>query len=287
MIVKKIKQLKKIISSIHNKDVYFIPTMGNLHDGHLSLIKYAQEKKQFLIVSIFVNPLQFDDKKDFKNYPKTIKSDLKILEKFKIDIIFLPDDNFSKGNLSKVTIESITKKLCGTNRPGHFSGVATILLKFLNLIQPDFLVLGKKDFQQILVIKQTIKDFFFKTKIIELPIIRDNDGLALSSRNSLIPLKKKNVTKNIFMTLKLISNEIKRNGLKKKKLEFYKKKILQNGIEKINYLEILNEKDLSEVNSKPCMARIFISVSVSGVKLIDNFKISQKVALRSGKLIVK
>ncbi|MBD23195.1 MAG: pantoate--beta-alanine ligase [Alphaproteobacteria bacterium] len=191
MIVKKIKQLKKIISSIHNKDVYFIPTMGNLHDGHLSLIKYAQEKKQFLIVSIFVNPLQFDDKKDFKNYPKTIKSDLKILEKFKIDIIFLPDDNFSKGNLSKVTIESITKKLCGTNRPGHFSGVATILLKFLNLIQPDFLVLGKKDFQQILVIKQTIKDFFFKTKIIELPIIRDNDGLALSSRNSLIPLKKK------------------------------------------------------------------------------------------------
>ena len=217
MIVKKIKQLKKIISSIHNKDVYFIPTMGNLHDGHLSLIKYAQEKKQFLIVSIFVNPLQFDDKKDFKNYPKTIKSDLKILEKFKIDIIFLPDDNFSKGNLSKVTIESITKKLCGTNRPGHFSGVATILLKFLNLIQPDFLVLGKKDFQQILVIKQTIKDFFFKTKIIELPIIRDNDGLALSSRNSLIPLKKKNVTKNIFMTLKLISNEIKRNGLKKKK----------------------------------------------------------------------
>ena len=286
MIVKKINQLKKIISSQPNKKIYFVPTMGNLHDGHLSLLEYAQKKKQFLIVSIFVNPLQFDSRKDFTKYPRTIKNDLKILKQFNIDMIFLPENNFSKENLSTVNIESLTNKLCGADRPGHFVGVATIILKFLNLIQPDFLMLGQKDYQQILVIRQIIKDFFFKTKIIELPIIRNNNGLALSSRNILIPHKKKELTKNIFLTLKLISDEIKNTGLKKTKIQFYKKKLLMSGIEKINYLEILNESDLSNVADKPCFARIFISVTISGIKLIDNTKISKRVVLRSGKFLI-
>ena len=286
MIVKKINQLKKIISSQLNKKIYFVPTMGNLHDGHLSLLKYAQKKKQFLIVSIFVNPLQFDSRKDFTKYPRTIKNDLKILKQFNIDMIFLPENNFSKENLSTVNIESLTNKLCGADRPGHFVGVATIILKFLNLIQPDFLMLGQKDYQQILVIRQIIKDFFFKTKIIELPIIRNNNGLALSSRNILIPHKKKELTKNIFLTLKLISDEIKNTGLKKTKIQFYKKKLLMSGIEKINYLEILNESDLNNVADKPCFARIFISVTISGIKLIDNIRISKKVVLRSGNFLI-
>jgi len=286
MIVKKINQLKKIISSQPNKKIYFVPTMGNLHDGHLSLLEYAQKKKQFLIVSIFVNPLQFDSRKDFTKYPRTIKNDLKILKQFNIDMIFLPENNFSKENLSTVNIESLTNKLCGADRPGHFVGVATIILKFLNLIQPDFLMLGQKDYQQILVIRQIIKDFFFKTKIIELPIIRNNNGLALSSRNILIPHKKKELTKNIFLTLKLISDEIKNKGLKKTKIQFYKKKLLMSGIEKINYLEILNESDLSNVADKPCFARIFISVSISGIKLIDNIRISKRVVLRSGNFLI-
>ena len=286
MIVKKINQLKKIISSQLNKKIYFVPTMGNLHDGHLSLLEYAQKKKQFLIVSIFVNPLQFDSRKDFTKYPRTIKNDLKILKQFNIDMIFLPENNFSKENLSTVNIESLTNKLCGADRPGHFVGVATIILKFLNLIQPDFLMLGQKDYQQILVIRQIIKDFFFKTKIIELPIIRNNNGLALSSRNILIPHKKKELTKNIFLTLKLISDEIKNTGLKKTKIQFYKKKLLMSGIEKINYLEILNESDLSSVADKPCFARIFISVTISGIKLIDNIRISKRVVLRSGNFLI-
>ena len=286
MIVKKINQLKKIISSQLNKKIYFVPTMGNLHDGHLSLLEYAQKKKQFLIVSIFVNPLQFDSRKDFTKYPRTIKNDLKILKQFNIDMIFLPENNFSKENLSTVNIESLTNKLCGADRPGHFVGVATIILKFLNLIQPDFLMLGQKDYQQILVIRQIIKDFFFKTKIIELPIIRNNNGLALSSRNILIPHKKKELTKNIFLTLKLISDEIKNTGLKITKIQFYKKKLLMSGIEKINYLEILNESDLSNVADKPCFARIFISVSISGIKLIDNIRISKRVVLRSGNFLI-
>ena len=116
MIVKKVKELKKIISSIHNKDIYFVPTMGNLHEGHLSLIKHAEKKKQFLIVSIFVNPLQFDKKIDFKRYPRTIENDLKILQEFDIDLIFLPENDFSIKSTSKVSLENITNKLCGIDR---------------------------------------------------------------------------------------------------------------------------------------------------------------------------
>ena len=286
MIVKNISRLRKIISSIPNKFIYFVPTMGNLHDGHLHLIKHAIEKKQFLVVSIYINPLQFNSQMDYKKYPRTLKRDLEILKKLKVDVIFLPDDNFSKDNISIVSLGKITYKLCGADRPGHFSGVATIILKFLNIIQPDFLVLGKKDYQQILVIKQVIKDFFFKTKIVEMQTIRDKDGLALSSRNKLIPRKKKHVSKNIFLTLKSISREIRMNGLIKSKLEFYKNSITESGIDKVNYLEILKEYDLSELGKKPAYARIFISVSISGIKLIDNLRISKKVTFKSGKFLL-
>ena len=284
MIVKNISRLKKIISSISNKVIYFVPTMGNLHEGHLQLIKYAKEKKQFLVVSIYVNP--FDSMIDYKKYPRTIKSDLKILAKLNVDLVFLPGNNFLKDNLSKLSLGNITHKLCGLDRPGHFSGVATIMLKFLNIIKPDYLVLGMKDYQQILVIKQIIKDFFLKTKVLERPTVRDLNGLALSSRNTLIPRTKKNDANNIFKSLKSISREIRMTGLEKTKLEFYKKIIVESGIDKVNYLEILNEDNLSEVACKPTDARIFISVSISGIKLIDNLKLYKKITFRSGKFLL-
>ena len=285
MIIKNISKLRKIMSSMSNKIIYYVPTMGNLHEGHLQLIKYAQEKKQFLVVSIYVNPLQFDSMIDYKKYPRTIKRDLTILKKLNVDIIFLPENNFLKDNLSKLSLGNITHKLCGIDRPGHFSGVATIILKFLNIIQPDILVLGKKDYQQILVIKQIIKDFFLKIKVLERPTVRDRNGLALSSRNMLIPRTKKNAAENIFRALKSISREIRMTGLEKIKLESYKKIIVDSGIDKVNYLEILNENNLDEIGNNPTNARIFISVSVSGIKLIDNLKVSKRINLRSGKFI--
>ena len=145
--------------------------MGNLHEGHLSLIKKSQKKDYFSLVSIFVNPLQFSEKNDFKNYPRTLKKDLELLKKHNVDLIFLPKKNFADTSLS-IDIGQLGKKLCGKDRPGHFSGVALIILKFLNLIQPHFLILGQKDYQQILVIKKLIKDFFFKTKVIILPTLQ-------------------------------------------------------------------------------------------------------------------
>ena len=290
MIIKKVSDLKNILKnlrSIPRKKLYFIPTMGSLHEGHLSLIKFAQEKKALIILSIFVNPLQFDDKEDFRNYPRNLEKDLRVIKDLKIDIVFLPEASFAENiSSSKIDIKKLDRKLCGIDRPGHFEGVACIVLKFLNLIRPDFVILGEKDFQQILIIKQIIKTFFLKAKVVGLPIIREKSGLALSSRNKLIPAKKNEIAANIFSCLKEISKEIISNGLEIKNLELYKRKLLNLGIERVNYLEILKKKNLETLDQKPSNARIFISVKYFGIKLIDNLEVPEKLISKRGFIVV-
>ena len=282
MIIQTIKVLTETLENLRTKKtINFIPTMGNLHEGHLSLIKKSQKKDYVSLVSIFVNPLQFSEKNDFKNYPRTLKKDLELLKNHNVDLIFLPKENFSHTSLS-IDIGQLGKKLCGKDRPGHFSGVALIILKFLNLIQPHFLILGQKDYQQILVIKKLIKDFFFKTKVIILPTFRENNGLALSSRNRLISDKKKQLTKIIFETLKAIEFDIQNFGFKKKKLNSIRLKLLKQGFEKVNYIEILKEKSLSKLDSKPSKSRIFISITIDGIRLIDNIAIRKKLVEQKG-----
>ena len=282
MIIQTIKVLTETLENIRRKKtINFIPTMGNLHEGHLSLIKKSQKKGCVSLVSIFVNPLQFTEKNDFENYPRTLKKDLEILNKHNVDLIFLPEKNFANTSLS-IDIGQLGKKLCGKDRPGHFSGVALIILKFLNLIQPHFLILGQKDYQQILVIKKLIKDFSFKTKVIILPTFRENNGLALSSRNRLISDKKKHLTKIIFETLKAIAFDIENFGLKKKKLKSIRLKLLKLGFEKVNYIEILKEENLSKLNSKPSKSRIFISTTIDGIRLIDNVAVKEKLVEQRG-----
>ena len=282
MIIQTIKVLTETLEKIRRKKtINFIPTMGNLHEGHLSLIKKSQKKDYVSLVSIFVNPLQFSEKNDFKNYPRTLKKDLELLKKNNVDLIFLPKENFADTSLS-INIGQLGKKLCGMDRPGHFSGVAIIILKFLNLIQPHFLILGQKDYQQILVIKKLIKDFFFKTKVIILPTFRENNGLALSSRNRLISGKKKHLTKIIFETLKAIAFDIQNFGFKKKKLNSIRLKLLRQGFEKVNYIEILKEKNLAKLDSNPSKGRIFISITIEGIRLIDNIAIRKKLVEQKG-----
>ncbi len=282
MIIQNINVLTKTLKKIRQKKIInFIPTMGNLHEGHLSLIRKSQKRGHFSLVSIYVNPLQFSEKNDFKNYPRTLKSDLKLLKKYNVDLIFLPKKNFADTSLS-VDIGKLGNKLCGVNRPGHFSGVAMIILKFLNLIQPHFLTLGQKDYQQILVIKKLIKDFFFKTKVIISPICRENSGLALSSRNRLISDKKKHLPKIIFETLREIAFDIENFGLKKNKINSIRLKLLKLGFEKVNYIEVLKEESLSEIDSKPSRCRIFISITIDGIRLIDNIAVKEKLVKQKG-----
>ena len=282
MIIENTKTLTQTLDNIRQKKkINFIPTMGNLHDGHLSLIKKSQQKGYFSLVSIYVNPLQFSEKNDFKNYPRTLNKDLELLEKHNVDLIFLPKKNFADTSFS-VDIGEIGNKLCGVDRPGHFPGVALVIFKFLNLIQPHFITLGQKDYQQILVIKKLIKDFFLKTKLIIISTRREKNGLALSSRNQLISDEKKYLTKMIFETMSNIAFDIKNFGLKKNKINYYRLKLLKLGIEKVNYIKVLKEESLSELDSTPSRCRIFISITIEGVRLIDNIAMRKSLVKKDG-----
>ena len=282
MIIENVKVLQETLANIKGKKtINLIPTMGNLHEGHLSLIKKSQKRGYISLVSIYVNPLQFSEKSDFKNYPRTLKKDLEMLKTHNVDLIFLPQKNFADTTFS-VDIGTLGNKLCGIDRPSHFSGVILIILKFLNLIQPNFLTLGEKDYQQILVIKKLIKDFFFKTQLIIVPTCREKNGLALSSRNRLISDKKKHLTKIIFETLNIIAFDAENFGLKENKINYLTQKLLKLGFEKVNYIEVLKEESLSELDNTPSKCRIFISTTIDGVRLIDNIAVRKKLVKQKG-----
>ena len=283
-IIRHSKTLEKEIKVIQNSKINFIPTMGNLHNGHLSLIKAAKKNNFLNIVSIFVNPLQFNKKKDFINYPRTLKKDIEILKDLNVDIIFVPETKFASIKLEFSKIKYLDK-LCAIDRPGHFEGVVKIIYRFLRLINPDLIFLGKKDYQQILVIENLIEEFGFNTEIKKLPIIREKNGLALSSRNNLISKKKLNSTKFIFKILKNLSEKIINEGLFLSEIDDFQKEIINKGADKLNYLEILNSKNLSSIDSRPCKAIIFISAEFDGVKLIDNLEIKGKIKLDEEKII--
>ena len=283
-IIRHSKTLEKEIKLLHYSKINFIPTMGNLHDGHLSLIKAAKRNNFINVVSIFVNPLQFNEKKDFINYPRTIEKDIDILNGLNVDFIFLPEKEFE---LNKIKVSNIKylDKLCGIDRPGHFEGVAKIIYKFLRIINPDFIFLGKKDYQQTLVIENLIEKFGFITEIKRLPIIRDKNGLALSSRNNLISKDKLNATKLMFEILKNLSKKIINKGLFLHEIDEFKKKIISQGADKLNYLEILNSRNLKSIDSRPCKAIILISAEFDGVRLIDNLEIKGRIKLDETKII--
>ena len=283
-IIRHSKTLEKEIKLLHYSKINFIPTMGNLHDGHLSLVKEAKRNNFINIVSIFVNPLQFNEKKDFINYPRTIEKDIDILNGLNVDFIFLPEKEFE---LNKIKVSNIKylDKLCGIDRPGHFEGVAKIIYKFLRIINPDFIFLGKKDYQQTLVIENLIEKFGFNTEIKKLPTIRDKNGLALSSRNNLISKDKLNATKLMFEILKNLSKKIINKGLFLHEIDEFKKKIISQGADKLNYLEILNSRNLKPIDSRPCKAIILISAEFDGVRLIDNLEIKGRIKLYKTKII--
>ena len=282
------KTLSREIDSLRKsgKLINFIPTMGNLHLGHSSLFKKSENTEEIRVVSIFVNPLQFNDDKDFDNYPRTIESDKKKLLAEGVDILFLPDAQIINVVKFVFRLGHISRKLCGIDRSGHFEGVAKIILKFLDLIKPDFITLGEKDYQQLLVIKKIIKDFKMKTKVKPCPTVRDKDGIALSSRNKLLG-KKISLARYIPTVLKQITLEINDGRFELHRLKYFKDYLEKSGINRVHYLEILNENNLSSLTKVPCVSRIFIAVSIDGIRLIDNMRIEPKLACsRSGMLIV-
>ena len=276
LIIRNVQKLKQILK-INNKSIKFIPTLGNLHDGHKKLIFESQKISGISIVSIFVNPLQFENKLDFLSYPKTLTRDIRIIKNLNVEILFVPNVSFSENikfrNFDQY--EKLIKVLCGKNRPGHFEGVIMILSKFLDIIKPNYLILGDKDFQQTLVIKKLVQNMILKTKIKLIKTHRMQSGLALSSRNLLLSNTGRANAANLFKIMKDIKSSIKNKGLLITKFINYKNLLISSGFEKVNYLEIRNESDLSNIDTKPAEARLFASANIENIKLIDNLSLGQ------------
>jgi len=255
--------LQKNISE--EKDLSFVPTMGGLHKGHKKLIEIAKNRFKRVIVSIYVNPKQFNSRKDFKNYPRKLTKDISLLKKLKVDYLYLPNysDIYSFKIKNQIYLHPFSKKLCGKYRKNHFKGVINVVNRFLEIIKPRYILLGKKDFQQIFLIKKHIEKNKIYTKIISCNTVREKNGIACSSRN-------KNLNKK---EIKILSKIIKL--IKKNKRFMNRKKILNIiknlGIRKIDYINFLNTKTLKKPKNRKSKFNIFIAFYLGKTRLIDNF----------------
>ena len=269
-LIKKIIDLNKTINNQAN--IGFVPTMGNLHKGHQALIKISQKKCKKTLVTIFVNPTQFNNKNDYKTYPRSINSDLKILKKLKVDYVYLPTVNqvFADKKLPKITLKKSQKILCAKFREGHFEGVLDVLNRFVKLISPKSIFMGEKDYQQFFLVKNYIEKNY-KTKVYVCKTIRDSKMIALSTRNRLLNKTNLNklglITSELFNLKKIIYKD-RRNY--KEIINTHKKKFIKKYKIKIDYLECRNIVDLSK-NIKKKSFKLFAAYYLDSVRFIDNF----------------
>lgn len=256
--------------------IALVPTMGALHEGHLSLIKKAQEYTPLVIVSIFVNPTQFGPGEDFESYPRQIEEDLNRLEDLEVSVVYTPgrQDMYPSHFSTKIHVSNISEGLCGSTRPGHFDGVATVVTKLLNQSQADWGIFGEKDYQQLCVIKRLVKDLDIPCKIIGSPIIRDKHGLALSSRNAYLSPNGLSSARQLNRILKQAAIDIGQGKDISETLTHSREKTLQAGFDKVDYLELREEETLIPVTNISRRAmRLLVAACIGQTRLIDNIRV--------------
>ena len=262
-----------------HQTIAFVPTMGNLHDGHLSLLKKARTLADKVVVSIFVNPLQFDNANDLSNYPRTLKNDINKLTGAGCDLLFTPDNKVMyPAGLdfhSFVHVPGMDDKLCGLERPGHFDGVATVVSKLFNMVQPDLAVFGEKDYQQLLLIRKLVADFNLPVKIVAAPTCREADGLAMSSRNQRLNVTQRQLAIMLNQQLTLIKQQLEQGNHDSQTLCDEAIAILTEAGFAVDYLEIRRAEDLmlADIN-KDHKLRILVAARLGEVRLIDNMAVS-------------
>ena len=269
-LIRQINDLNKAIKDNH--ELGFVPTMGGLHKGHESLVKISKKKCKKTLVSIFVNPKQFNSIRDYKNYPKDLNKDLKMLKRLKVDYIFLPSvkEIYKNKKLIKFKLKESQKILCAKYRKGHFEGVLDIMNRFINIILPKYVFMGEKDFQQFFLIRKFLEQNY-KTKIVSCNTIRDSNMVALSSRNYLLNKNNLNVAGIIAKQMISLKSKINQN---KKKSRYLIKNIKKDLTKKFNinieYLDARNTINLKS-NIIPKKFKLFIAYYINKVRLIDNF----------------
>ncbi len=259
------------------KTIGFVPTMGSLHEGHLSLMKLAKEKADEVIVSIYVNPEQFGPNEDFEEYPRELESDLKKCEELGISAIFTPTDEIMYGysQYLRIEIDELNRYIDGGSRPGFFEGILLVVNKLFNIIEPDYAVFGQKDIQQFIILQQMVTEFNHGVELVMGPIIRANDGLALSSRNAYLNEEERQKAPSLYRSLQYIEKQVV-GGVDQPKLllEHQKSELEAKGLE-IDYLNIFARKTLTPVETLTKNEQYIIAgaIWVGETRLIDNILI--------------
>ncbi len=260
------------------KRIGFVPTMGYLHKGHTSLVEISKKLSDYQAMSIFVNKIQFNDPKDFASYPKDLRRDFEYAKSVGVDLVFVPDDaEMYKNHLTYVDVQRLTDHLCGAARPGHFRGVFTVVSKLFNIVQPDVSVFGQKDIQQAVSIEKMAADLNFPVRIIIAPIMREDDGLAMSSRNkSLDPVRRKNALA-ISRSLKKAEELIKSGERSADKITAAMHGILEEGKpDKIDYITVAGYGDLQPAADLGEKCVIAVAAFFGTTRLIDNMICEKK-----------
>ncbi|KLO23607.1 pantoate--beta-alanine ligase [Marinitoga sp. 1155] len=274
-IINNINKMKNIRNELikKGKTIGFVPTMGYLHKGHLSLVEQARKDNDIVIVSIFVNPTQFGPNEDFDRYPRDMERDMEMLKPFNVDYIFHPsvEEIYPENYSTYVEEIKLTKVLCGKSRPGHFKGVTTIVSKLFNIVRPTRAYFGQKDAQQFRVLRKMVNDLNMDVQMIEMPIIREHDGLAMSSRNIYLSKEERIQALALNKSLKK-AKELYENGEKSaKKIKTEMQKIFNEyPLVKVDYIEIVDEYTLENVENISDKVLIAVAAFVGKARLIDN-----------------
>lgn len=254
--------------------IALVPTMGNLHEGHLSLLKLARENAERVVVSIFVNPTQFGEGEDFEGYPRTLERDKRHLKRAKVDLLFTPDVDtmypFGTDAATSVTVPVLTEELCGLARPGHFDGVTTVVSRLFSLVQPDVAVFGQKDFQQQLVIRRMVEDMHLPIRILSGPTARDEDGLALSSRNQYLTEEEREKAPALYAALSRVEQALHDGKENYAELEQQAVAELEAAGFEPEYVSIRRAENLAEPDRDTDQLVILAAARLGKARLIDN-----------------
>ena len=259
------------------KLIGFVPTMGNLHEGHLTLVRAAKKICDVVVVSIFVNPIQFGAGEDFDSYPRTLEQDSRLLADVDCDIIFAPSVEQMYGTqprLTNISVGQITDDLCGKSRPGHFDGVAVVVTKLFNIVQPDFAFFGQKDYQQLAVIRQLVQDLNMPLEVIGVPIVRAEDGLALSSRNGYLSEQQRAIAPTIYQLLKQAEQQLHEGQALAQVMENISSQLTQAGFV-VDYVEA-RQTNLQPIAQFDRNVVLFVAAKLGTTRLIDNLQVDFK-----------
>ena len=282
--VRTIPQMQTLAENLRRegKRIGFVPTMGYLHEGHLSLMRLARPKCDILVVSIFVNPTQFGPNEDFEQYPRDMQRDERLCQQEQVDVIFYPDVNemYHPDHLTFVTVEQLSQTMCGISRPSHFRGVATVVSKLFNIVKPHFAVFGQKDYQQALIIRRMVRDLNFDLEIITAPIVREADGLAMSSRNTYLSPEERKQAVVLYQSLRL-AQQLAEQGERNANAIYRKIEslITSKPLAKIDYIAIVDGETLQPVRELTDNTLVALAVKFGNTRLIDNMVIRLKAKI--------